>query len=51
MAHSVNIESGYLIPLIDARRMEVYAAVFDHLRKPVKPTWAEVVDENSFSDL
>ncbi len=51
MAHSVNIESGYLIPLLDARRMEVYAAVFDHQHKLVKPTWAEVVDENSFSEF
>ena len=30
MAHSVKIDDGYIIPLLDARRMEVYAAVFDH---------------------
>ncbi len=51
MACSVSVESGYIIPLLDARRMEVYAAVFDHTGKLIKPTWAEVVDENSFSEF
>ncbi len=50
MAHSIEIEQGYLIPMLDARRMEVYAAVFNHILEPVKPTWAEVVDENSFAE-
>ena len=50
MAHSISADKGYIIPLIDARRMEVYAAVFDHEHKEVKTTWAEIVDENSFAD-
>ncbi len=51
MAQSVDVESGYIIPLLDARRMEVYAAVFDHNGELIKPAWAEVVDENSFSEF
>jgi tRNA threonylcarbamoyladenosine biosynthesis protein TsaB len=40
-----------LCPMIDARRMEVYTAVFDSKGKSIKPTAAEIIDENSFSDL
>ncbi|MEN8787956.1 MAG: tRNA (adenosine(37)-N6)-threonylcarbamoyltransferase complex dimerization subunit type 1 TsaB [Flavobacteriaceae bacterium] len=51
LASSVSVESGYVIPLLDARRMEVYAAVFDHKGKLVKPTWAEVIDQDSFREF
>jgi len=58
MAHGL-IERGAIIlddntllcPMIDARRMEVYTAVFDNAGKIIKPTAAEIIDENSFSDL
>lgn len=40
-----------LIPMIDARRMEVYAAVFDANLNKVNDTSAMVIDENSFEDL
>jgi tRNA threonylcarbamoyladenosine biosynthesis protein TsaB len=40
-----------LCPMIDARRMEVYTAVFDANGSRVKPTSAEIIDENSFADL
>jgi len=44
-------ESDLLIPMIDARRMEVYASIFDaHLNK-IEDTAALVIDENSFEDL
>jgi tRNA threonylcarbamoyladenosine biosynthesis protein TsaB len=39
-----------LCPMIDARRMEVYTAVFDMNGERIKPTSAEIVDENSFAD-
>jgi len=58
MAHGL-IERGQvainsntlLCPMIDARRMEVYTAIFDHTGKQVKATAAEIIDEHSFSDL
>jgi len=58
MAHGL-IERGQvainantlLCPMIDARRMEVYTALFDHTGKQVKATAAEIIDEHSFSDL
>jgi tRNA threonylcarbamoyladenosine biosynthesis protein TsaB len=40
-----------LCPMIDARRMEVYTAIFDMEGKKIKLTTAEIIDENSFSDL
>ena len=51
MAHAIQVEEGLIIPLLDARRMEVYTAVFDHQHREVKRTWAEIVDENSFSEF
>ena len=38
-------------PMIDARRMEVFTAVFDRKGNRVKDTSAEIIDGNSFSDL
>lgn len=40
-----------LVPMIDARRMEVYCAVFDSSLASVKGTEALVVEEHSFDDL
>jgi tRNA threonylcarbamoyladenosine biosynthesis protein TsaB len=40
-----------LCPMIDARRMEVFTAIFNIKGNRVKPTSAEILDENSFSDL
>jgi tRNA threonylcarbamoyladenosine biosynthesis protein TsaB len=38
-------------PMIDARRMEVFSAVYDHKLKEIQSPAAIVLDENSFSDL
>ena len=38
-------------PMIDARRMEVFTAVFDADGNKVKPTSAEIIDQQSFSNL
>ena len=44
-------ENDLLIPMIDARRMEVYAAVFDANLQRINDTAALVIDENTFVDL
>ena len=41
-------EDALLCPMIDARRMEVYAAVYDRALKPVRDIAADIVDENSY---
>jgi tRNA threonylcarbamoyladenosine biosynthesis protein TsaB len=38
-------------PMIDARRMEVFSAVYDHELKEIQSPAAVVLDENSFSDI
>ncbi len=51
MAHGLKAQnSGFerYIPMIDARRMEVYAAVFDSELNIVVPEQPFVLDENSF---
>jgi tRNA threonylcarbamoyladenosine biosynthesis protein TsaB len=40
-----------LCPMIDARRMEVYTALFDSQGNRIRSTSAEVIDENSFAEL
>lgn len=37
--------------MIDARRMEVYAAVYDRALKPVRDIAADIVDENSYQEF
>lgn len=42
----------YIIPLIDARRMEVYTAVYDGFTgEMIKSTEAMILDESSFSEF
>ncbi len=37
-------------PVIDARRMEVYNAIFDENGKCIKPISADVIDEDSYNE-
>jgi len=49
--HSFDGTDYLLCPMIDARRMEVFTATFDTLGNKLKPTSAEIIDDNSFADL
>ena len=44
-------EDALLCPMIDARRMEVYAAIYDRALRVVRPTAADVVDEASYREF
>ncbi len=51
MAHKISLEDGEVaIPVLDARRMEVYASVFDNDHKEIRETKAEIIDKNSFKE-
>ena len=51
-SNNIELEPGTLLcPMIDARRMEVYTAMFDERGGRIKETSAEIIDENSFADL
>lgn len=43
--------SGTIIPMIDARRMEVYCAAFDAQLNPLSAVEAKILDSGSFAEL
>lgn len=49
MEYSFN--SGFICPMIDAKRMEVYAQIFDPNMKSMSQARAEILSENSFEEL
>lgn len=51
LAVQIKPERGFVIPMLDARRMEVYSAVFNADVKEIRETKAEVLDENSFIEF
>lgn len=51
LARKLSIDKGVIIPMIDARRMECYTAVFSSdfvLKREIK---SEIINEDSFSDI
>ena len=50
LASQVNVTEGLIIPMIDARRMEVYSAIFNPKFDKKREILAEIIDQNSFSD-
>ena len=50
LVQQVQDKDCYIIPMLDARRMEVYSAVFDSEMKPIRETRAEILKEDSFSE-
>ena len=50
LSHAISIDEGFIIPMIDARRMEVYAGVFNENHLKVREIEAEIIEENSFSE-
>ncbi len=43
-------EKGLIVPLLDARRMEVYSAVYNDHFEEIRETRAEIIEAGSFSD-
>ncbi|MGC1203496.1 MAG: tRNA (adenosine(37)-N6)-threonylcarbamoyltransferase complex dimerization subunit type 1 TsaB [Flavobacteriaceae bacterium] len=50
LAHQVKINNGVIISMLDARRMEVYSAIYDSNYKQIRETQAQILNENSFSN-
>lgn len=44
-------EDTLFCPMIDARRMEVYSAIYNIALEAVKPVSADIIDENSYRDI
>lgn len=50
LALQVTDDYDFIVPMLDARRMEVFAQVFDNDKQAISKTTATIIDENSFSD-
>ncbi len=52
MANQMMVLDGeVIIPVLDARRMEVYSSVYNSDHKEIRVTKAEIIDENSFGEF
>ncbi|MBD3891696.1 tRNA (adenosine(37)-N6)-threonylcarbamoyltransferase complex dimerization subunit type 1 TsaB [Olleya marilimosa] len=51
LAHQVKADSGVIVPMLDARRLEVYSAIFDTKFNEVRAIEAQILDEKSFESF
>lgn len=51
LAKKAAIQNGLIVPMIDARRMEVYSAVFDVNYNKIMEVQAEILTEESYSEM
>ncbi len=51
LAQQVSVENGLIVPMLDARRMEVYSAVFDSNHHKIMEVQAEVLTDKSYADI
>ena len=50
LAHQVKMDEGVIISMLDARRMEVYSAIYDSNHNEIRDTRAQILDNTSFAD-
>lgn len=50
LANQVKHNDGLIVPMIDARRMEVYSAVFNSNKEMIREVQAEILTEESFAN-
>jgi len=50
LSYQVKTNEGIIVSMLDARRMEVYSAIFDYNHKQIRETQAQILDKHSFSD-
>ncbi len=51
LAHQVHIGEGFIVPMLDARRMEVYSAIYNSKLELHRAVKAEILTEDSYSEL
>ncbi len=51
LAHQVTAEDGLVVPMIDARRMEVYSAIFNSNKEKIREVQAQIITEESFAGI
>lgn len=50
LAHQINCDDGIIVCLLDARRMEVYSAIYDANYNQIRDTEAQILTEDSFKE-
>ncbi len=51
LAKQISIANGIILPMIDARRMEVFSAMYDSNYNQIRATQAEIIDESSYHEI
>ena len=51
LAKQLNVEEGIIVPMIDARRMEVFSAVYDNNHNKISEVQAEILTEKSYAEI
>lgn len=51
LAKQITVENGIILPMIDARRMEVFSAFYDKNHIQIRTTQAEIIDESSYQEI
>lgn len=51
LARQVKETDGFIVPMIDARRMEVYSAIFNSNHEKTREVQAEIITEESFNAI
>lgn len=51
LAQNISVEDGFIIPMLDARRMEVYTCVFDKNFQQIQPTEPKILSEESYLEF
>jgi len=50
LAHQVKINEGVIVSMLDARRLEVYSAIYNFKHEQIRATQAQILDEQAFKD-
>ncbi len=50
LSYQVEKKDGFIVPMLDARRMEVYSAVYNSDFKEIRKIEAQILDNTSFSE-
>ncbi len=51
LANQINVDNNIIIPVLDARRLEIYCSVFSSNFEIIQPIEAHILNENSFSEI
>ena len=50
LAHQVKTSEGVIVSMLDARRLEVYSAIYNFKNEQIRATEAQILDQQAFKD-